>query len=208
MKPINEKNDRFPVFRERLNKLLGNMTIAAFAQKAGVTRQTMGFYLNGQRLPDALTLAEMCKNLNVAADWLIGNTDDPSCRPSAVNDLHLTIGSIDTIRNLSDTQRTGLELFLKSDLLPAILDHIALYYGIPLEHKFSPSNDTLCQYRNADHKERQIEGIVLRQYPELQGRFSVLYGVDHTEHFKQTLLRQVEMMLTQLDWMKEKTEHT
>lgn len=71
----NKTSPKLPVFRERLNELLGDMSITDFAKKVGITRQTMGFYLNGDRIPDIATLFQICNICNVSADWLLGLSD-------------------------------------------------------------------------------------------------------------------------------------
>ena len=72
MAQSSEKNDRLPIFRERLKELMGDMSITEFAGKIGLSRQTMGFYLNGDRIPDSETLIQICKTCNVSADYLLG----------------------------------------------------------------------------------------------------------------------------------------
>lgn len=70
-----EKRIRFPKFKERLNILKGDMTIKAFAKKIGVSLPTAGFYLNGDRLPDALGVYEIASKYEISADWLLGLSD-------------------------------------------------------------------------------------------------------------------------------------
>lgn len=68
---------KLPSFRERLNQLLtesGN-TIVAFAEFLGTSRQSLGYYLNGERIPDALMVKQICKRCNVSSDWLLGLSD-------------------------------------------------------------------------------------------------------------------------------------
>lgn len=95
----NERKDRFPIFRERLNILLGDMSTTDFADKVDVSRQTMGFYLNGERIPDSLTLARICKACNVTSDWLLGLTNDPMSSPCAVDELGLSPGVVKKIKS-------------------------------------------------------------------------------------------------------------
>lgn len=52
--------------------LQGEMTIAEFADFLGMTRQTIGFYLAGSRIPNILGLKQIAEKCNVSADWLIG----------------------------------------------------------------------------------------------------------------------------------------
>ncbi len=70
------KPNRLPVLRERLNELLGGMSSTEFAKKVGLSRQTVGFYLNGDRIPDSESLLQICEKCEVSADWLLGLTKD------------------------------------------------------------------------------------------------------------------------------------
>lgn len=73
-----KQSGRFPCFRERLNDLMKNeqMSTTEFAEKLGLSRQTVGFYLNGDRIPDALTLRQICERCSVSADYLLGLAKD------------------------------------------------------------------------------------------------------------------------------------
>lgn len=76
MKKIVVKEDvRFPIFSQRFNKLRGEITQACFADFLDISRPTIGFYENGERLPDALTLRKIAERCGVAADWLLGLSD-------------------------------------------------------------------------------------------------------------------------------------
>lgn len=81
MKHGSSQTGKIPIFRERLVHLQGDMTITAFADKLGLSRQTVGFYINGDRIPDALTLMEIAKKCGVSTDYLLGMSDLKS--PSA-----------------------------------------------------------------------------------------------------------------------------
>lgn len=102
----NIKKDRFPIFRERLNILLGDMSTTDFADKVDVSRQTMGFYLNGERIPDSLTLARICKVCGVSSDWLLGLTNDPKPKPCAVDELGL---SPDVVRKINSSMESSMK---------------------------------------------------------------------------------------------------
>ena len=71
-----KKEDRLPEFKSRLNELRGDMPQNAFAEKIGIARATVGFYENGERLPDALILKQIADKTGVSTDWLLGRTDD------------------------------------------------------------------------------------------------------------------------------------
>ena len=101
MEQTSTKKDRFPIFRQRLGELMFDMTTTEFAEKVGLTRQTMGFYLNGDRIPDAVTLAQICRKCNVSADWLIGLTNDPAPKPCAADELGLSPSIIAAIERMN-----------------------------------------------------------------------------------------------------------
>ena len=73
-----KKQSRFPILKDRLNTLLEGRTTTEFAKAMGVSRATAGFYLNGNRVPDAKALREIAGNLGVSADYLIGLTSTRS----------------------------------------------------------------------------------------------------------------------------------
>ena len=63
---------RFPAFRDAFFELMGDMTIKEFAEKLGMSRATVGFYCNGDRIPDALGIKTIAEKCGVSADWLLG----------------------------------------------------------------------------------------------------------------------------------------
>ena len=50
-------------------------TQAEFAQFLGISRATVGFYENGERIPDALVLRQIAERCGVATDYLVGLSD-------------------------------------------------------------------------------------------------------------------------------------
>lgn len=81
-----KQNNRMPKFRENLNKLMGELSVTEFAQKIGLSRQTVGFYLNGDRIPDCETLVQICSKCDVSANWLLGlsNVKNPDSSIAAI----------------------------------------------------------------------------------------------------------------------------
>lgn len=75
MKRPKEEKNRFPIFRERFRELQGDRSNTEFAEFLGISRQTVGFYCNGDRIPDALGLKEIASTCGVSADWLLGLSD-------------------------------------------------------------------------------------------------------------------------------------
>lgn len=103
------KNQRwcYFLFRERINELFKerNCSIVAFADEIGITRQSLTFYLNGDRFPDFPTLQKICQSLNVSADWLLGFSDvrSPSSDiKTACNALHISENTAQTIAHLQE----------------------------------------------------------------------------------------------------------
>ena len=69
---MERKNERLPIFTERFRELQGDRSNTEFAEFLGISRQTVGFYYNGDRVPDAITLAKIAKKCKISADWLLG----------------------------------------------------------------------------------------------------------------------------------------
>lgn len=67
--------NRFPIFSKRFRELRGSRTQAEFADDIGVSRPTVGYYENGTRIPDALTLRQIAEKSGVTTDYLVGLTD-------------------------------------------------------------------------------------------------------------------------------------
>lgn len=75
MKRTGEEKNRFPIFRERFRELQGDRSNTEFAEFLGISRQTVGFYCNGDRIPDALGLREIAEKCKVSSDWMLGLSD-------------------------------------------------------------------------------------------------------------------------------------
>ncbi len=75
MKHIRQNECRFPAFRDRFRELQGNRSNTDFASFLGMSRQTVGFYCNGDRIPDAIGLRTIAEKCRVSVDWLLGMTD-------------------------------------------------------------------------------------------------------------------------------------
>lgn len=66
---------RFIDFQKAFLELKGSMTIQEFSRLLGMSRQSVGFYSHGDRVPDAIGVRTIAKKCNVSADWLLGLTD-------------------------------------------------------------------------------------------------------------------------------------
>lgn len=69
---MERKNERLPIFTERFRELQGERSNTEFSDFLGISRQSVGFYLNGDRVPDAITLIKIAEKCDVSSDWLLG----------------------------------------------------------------------------------------------------------------------------------------
>lgn len=67
---------KIPAFKERFQPIVdGFGGITRFAEKFGGSRQSVGFWYNGDRAPDAENLIMLSQFLNVSIDYLLGISD-------------------------------------------------------------------------------------------------------------------------------------
>lgn len=90
MKQSGKEKYRFPIFRERFRELQGDMSNTEFAEFLDISRQTVGFYCNGERIPDALGLKSIAERCNVSADWLLGLSNTKSMETDLKTICHST----------------------------------------------------------------------------------------------------------------------
>ncbi len=110
--------------------------VTEFANALGRSRQTVGYWLNGDRIPDAVNLGVIRDRLGVSIDWLLGfgdpdvPTSDEDIRKmckytglsqKAVENLH---GSIIP---LVPNGRKALTAIPESDLLPELVRILGTY---------------------------------------------------------------------------------
>ena len=109
---MERKENRLPIFTERFRSLQEDRTNTEFADFLGLSRQTVGFYCNGDRLPDVITLKQISERCNVTTDWLLGITDVATqdsdkrliCEYTGLNE-----NSIDFLHNLrADKDKNGV----------------------------------------------------------------------------------------------------
>ncbi len=85
---MERKNERLPIFTERFRQLQGEQSNTDFSDFLGISRQSVGFYLNGDRVPDAITLTKIAEKCSVSTDWLLGLDDFPTIQQKKeANDL-------------------------------------------------------------------------------------------------------------------------
>lgn len=65
---------KMQLLRERLYQLHteSGKSVADFAEFLGTSRQSLGYYLNGERTPGPRMMKQICERCNVSSDWLSG----------------------------------------------------------------------------------------------------------------------------------------
>lgn len=115
-----------PIFRERLMQLQGDLSNVDFAKKLGLSRQTIGCYLNGDRVPDGRIIFQICQICGVSADWLLGLSD--------VRDHDVEAKAIERYTGLSGETIRFLHTWVSMpDDLPSVVENITYEELTPLE---------------------------------------------------------------------------
>lgn len=108
--------NRFPEFSKRFRELRGDKTQAEFAEMIGVSRPTIGYYENGTRIPDALTLRQIAERCGVTTDYLVGLAQASTAENRDISAYTgLTDKSIQNLKSVSNT-------FISRVALNAILE--------------------------------------------------------------------------------------
>ena len=112
------KQDRVPIFSKRLLELKGNRNNIEFAECLGISRQTVGFYLNGERVPDAENIKLIAEKCNVSADWLLGLSDVKRVKPELASVCAYTGLSENAVSQLiSPTKSEVINLLLENEYM-------------------------------------------------------------------------------------------
>lgn len=74
---MQRKGDINKYFIDNLKQLRweNNLTQKELAEKVGISKSSIGFYENGDRIPDINTLSALADFFNVSTDYLLGRTD-------------------------------------------------------------------------------------------------------------------------------------
>lgn len=196
-----EKKGRLPIFRERLNKLLGDMSITEFAEKVGISRQAMGFYLNGDRIPDSFTLAQICKACSVSSDWLIGLSNDPAPKPCAVDELRLSHHAIESLQTYSQKARFGLSRLLEHDLFKIVCFDVAKYVNLPdswKSEKLVDIGDHIDNYRQFEKREDKIKEFIMSSNPDIED-VKILIGYNYCDFLRSKISKDIDFLMTSID---------
>lgn len=93
------------------------MSVKEFADQCNLSRQSMQYYLKGERMPDSAQLQKICQACSVSADWLLGLTEVRTISAdiqNAVATLGLSEDATEKIMSLTKKDQLGNAL---SDLI-------------------------------------------------------------------------------------------
>lgn len=100
-------------FGERLKAFLKarKITLAVCAQKTGISKNTLGSYINGNVNPSAMAIIRLAKGLNVSADWLLCLSDEIKRAPEKSKNVKAQREG----RSVNDIVNTILEEALREE---------------------------------------------------------------------------------------------
>lgn len=124
-------NPRLPAFKDRFCKLVNEAGGAAeVARVSGISRNTINFWYNGQRTPDAENLITLSRSFGASADWFLGlapegnRTDDEEMR-AASDFTGLSNQEVAAISKLNDRARHVLGALVQNEAFTHFLDILA-----------------------------------------------------------------------------------
>lgn len=169
-------------FKSRFRELRDEMTQAEFAKHLGISRPTVGFYENGERIPDALTIRKIANICDVPADYLLGITDSRTQENiKIVDELGLTEKSIYVLKALKNeaTKKRAFEIQLQainlllSEELANFFQPILVYAGLKqrLMYRMRNGEDTIPKESLGDYLAE-----IIKDYDSLLGYYDWLIG--------------------------------
>ena len=126
-------NASFPTALRNLMEERGE-TQENIAKAAEKTRQTVSQYVNGISEPGYETLVKIANYFNVSVDYLLGRTKDPSCNPSAADELGLSSDAVSwmlALANSPDKERYTryLSVLLEMQSFQTLLFSLIEYFS-------------------------------------------------------------------------------
>lgn len=173
MKRSEEEKSRFPIFRERFRELQGDRSNTEFAEFLGISRQTVGFYCNGDRIPDALGLKEIAATCGVSADWLLGLSDVQSGEielRQVCDYTGLSQESIERLRLIKFTKDTVNRRWLMNQIIPSNIFFHTLRKLTMLLRQYSRVYDNFSD-DNPFGNSYEVDGIHISDSDILEARF-------------------------------------
>lgn len=139
-----------PDFSQRFRSLRGEQKQEAFADFLGISRPTVGFYENGTRIPDAVTLLHIAKKCGVTTDFLLGLTDNRTLETSGLDKaIGLSTKALDILKNQSRVRAT-VNRMLESDLAIKLAYNLSVFnrlvacLHLAMDNRFSDNEQNKC----------------------------------------------------------------
>ena len=123
---MERKENRLPIFTRRFRELQGERSNTEFADFLGLSRQTVGFYCNGDRLPDVITLLQIAEKCSVSTDYLLGQSDVRTQVPeiqSICKYTGLTDSAVEWVHSISTDKA-------KSHSVSAFIEHEGFHHAL------------------------------------------------------------------------------
>ena len=115
------------VFKDRLRAVRQklNLTQAKMAKLMKVSRATVGFYENGERLPDISVLSTLCMNTLIPADYYLGFSR--SQKPLFTEWSIATGLDDEALSVLADSDTSAVSALLKHPAFAEMVEYMALF---------------------------------------------------------------------------------
>ena len=143
---MESKNTCVEVFGKRLKELrkANGYTIEQFAEAVEISKSTVGYYENNNRIPDIEILSRITNVLNVSADYLIGKTNTTA-----------TKGKIKTVCDFTGLSDTAVE-YLAELVKNKRFDRIAV-----INHLFSELKQDYAFYCHEENDDGELAESIL-----------------------------------------------
>lgn len=153
------QGDYDKVFPSRLRNLMEDYHVSQqkLADYLGLkNRQSVASYRTGRSAPDLDSIVKIASFFDVSTDYLLGATDDPAPRPSAVDDLGLSPEAVRYLRKLhefaeipplNDTRLSLLSYLLEDrrfDYMLAMCEKYVKLMGTVVDREFENSADYIA----------------------------------------------------------------
>lgn len=166
---------RLPVFLERFRGLVAAQGgVTRVVEMTGISRTTINFWYNGQRVPDSVNLATLCRTLDCSCDWLLGLTDIQSIdasKQAACVYTGLSETAITQVKKMDAERLDMLNRMLTSERFPLFLMMLG-----EIRENAGQVRDNINKINNLDRLVPQIGGEFDRSRAVMNENY-MLYGV-------------------------------
>lgn len=128
------------VFAKRLRELRGDISQSKLADDLNVSRGSISFYENGERVPDILFLNKAAKYFDIPVDYLLGNIDTREKDNLSIGEaIKLSDQAIDALKN--KTKNVFSRIIIDALLIDEKFVPILVNYVFSFIHEHFQSSD-------------------------------------------------------------------